>query len=146
MPGAYPSAWGCSPLFSRAPPPLGGRVDVADDGLCSLGDVDEEQAPVRRCHRYLSDRRNQLNYRDALAKDLPIGSGEIESAHRYIAQQRLKRPGAWWRVKHAEYMLALRITRRNGDWQAYWATVGKHRSRAKAANLNRPTVSRQTAA
>jgi hypothetical protein len=43
-------------------------------------DVDEEQAPVRRCHRYLSDRRNQLNHRDALAKDLPIGSGEIESA------------------------------------------------------------------
>jgi hypothetical protein len=109
-------------------------------------DVDEEQAPVRRCHRYLSDRRNQLNYRDALAKDLPIGSGEIEGAHRYIAQQRLKRPGAWWRVKHAEYMLALRITRRNGDWEAYWATVGKHASRAKAANLNRPTVSRKTAA
>jgi hypothetical protein len=24
-------------------------------------------------------------YREALAKDLPIGSGEIESAHRYIA-------------------------------------------------------------
>jgi hypothetical protein len=26
-----------------------------------------------------------------LHKDLPISSGEIESAHRYIAQQRLKR-------------------------------------------------------
>jgi hypothetical protein len=32
---------------------------------------------------------------------LPIGSGEIESAHRYVAQQRLKRPGAWWRVEAA---------------------------------------------
>jgi hypothetical protein len=50
----------------------------------------------------LNGRRNQLNYREALANDLPIGSGEIESAHRYIAQQRLKRPGAWWRVDHAE--------------------------------------------
>jgi hypothetical protein len=29
--------------------------------------------------------------------------------------------------------------------EAYWATVGKHASRAKA-NLNRPTVSRKTAA
>jgi hypothetical protein len=47
-----------------------------------------------------------------VAKDLPIGSGEIESAHRYIAQQRLKRPGAWWRVKHAEYMFELRVTGR----------------------------------
>jgi hypothetical protein len=113
---------------------------------CEAPDVDEEQAPVRRCHHYLSDRRNQLNYRDALAKDLPIGSGEIESAHRNIAQQRLKRPGARWRVKHAEYMLALRITRRNDDWEAYWATVGKHASGAKVANLNRSTVSRKAAA
>jgi hypothetical protein len=62
----------------------------------------------------LNARRNQLNYRGALANGLPIGSGEIESAHRYIAQQCLKRPGAWWRVDHAEYMLPLRITRRNG--------------------------------
>ena len=99
---------------------------------CEAPDVDEEQAPVRRCHRYLSDRRNQLNYKDALAKDLPIGSGEIESAHRYIAQQRLKRPGAWWRVKHAEYMLALRVTRRNGDWDANWASIGKNGSSAMA--------------
>lgn len=100
-------------------------------------EVGDDQAPVRRCHRYLSGRRSQLNYRDALANDLPIGSGEIESAHRYIAQQRLKLPGAWWRVDHAEYMLALRINRRNGDWAAYWTTFGKT---ASPANQNRPAV------
>jgi hypothetical protein len=83
-------------------------------------------APIRRCHRYLSARLNQLNYREALAKDLPIGSGEIESAHRYIAQQRLKLPGAWWRTDHADYMLALRITRKNGDWPAHWATLSRN--------------------
>jgi hypothetical protein len=91
----------------------------------------------------LSDRANHLNYRDALANDLPIGSGEIESAHRYIAQQRLKRPGAWWRVEHAEYMLALRINRRNGDWAAYWATLAKTGS---PANDNRSPASRESAA
>ena len=106
--------------------------------------IDDDQAPVRRCHRYLSSRRDQLNYREALANDLPIGSGEIESAHRYIAQQRLKRPGAWWRVEHADHMLALRINRRNGDWDAYWATFGKNLSRA--ANDNRQTTSRKSAA
>jgi hypothetical protein len=107
-------------------------------------EVDDEHAPVRRCHRYLNGRRNQLNYREALANDLPIGSGEIESAHRYIAQQRLKRPGAWWRVDHAEYMLALRITRRNGDWDDYWATFGTTGS--PVANQNTPTISRKSAA
>jgi hypothetical protein len=51
---------------------------------------------------------------------LPIGSGEIESAHRYLVQQRLKRPGAWWTPNNAEAMLALRIARANGHWSAYW--------------------------
>jgi hypothetical protein len=106
-------------------------------------ETDDDSAPVRRCHRYLSDRRPHLNYRDALAKDLPIGSGEIESAHRYIAQQRLKRPGAWWRVQHAEYMLALRINRQNADWAAYWATLSKA---GAPANDNQPAASRKSAA
>ncbi|MFZ0211037.1 MAG: hypothetical protein WAL59_33845, partial [Roseiarcus sp.] len=90
--------------------------------------------------------RNQLNYREALANGLPIGSGEIESAHRYIAQLRLnlKRPGAWWRVEQAEYRLALRINRRNGDWKVYGATFG--RTRSPAANQNRPPLSRKVAA
>ena len=99
-----------------------GRLDAACRRSPDIEppEVDDEQAPVRTCHRYFSARADHLNYHDALANDLPIGSGEIESAHRYIAQQRLKRPGAWWRVDHAEYMLALRINRINGDWAAYW--------------------------
>jgi hypothetical protein len=113
---------------------------------CEPSEVADDQAPVRQCHRYLSERRNQLNYKEALANDLPIGSGEIESAHRYIAQQRLKRPGAWWRVKHAEYMLALRINRRNGDWDAYWATFYESGSPARAVNLNRPHLTQKQAA
>lgn len=84
-------------------------------------DVQDSDAPVRQCHRYLSHRREQLNYQGALAHDLPIGSGEIESAHRYIVQQRLKRPGAWWRAANADYMLALRLNRANRQWDAYWA-------------------------
>ncbi len=119
-----------------------GRLDVtlqALAGHCEAPEVDDEQAPVRRCHRYLSTRRTQLNYRQALADGLPIGSGEIESAHRYVAQQRLKRPGAWWLVEHAEYMLALRITRTNGDWEAYWKALAQ--PSPAAANDNGPQKS-----
>jgi hypothetical protein len=124
-----------------------GRLDATLRALadhCEAPDVDDERAPVRRCHRYLSSRRSQLNYRQALADELPIGSGEIESAHRYVAQQRLKRPGAWWSVEHAEHMLALRITRINGDWHAYWATL--NRTPNTAANQNRPPQSQTKAA
>jgi hypothetical protein len=82
--------------------------------------VADADAPVRACHRYLSNRLDHLDYRGALAQGLPIGSGEIESAHRYVVQQRLKRPGAWWTPNNAEAMLALRIVRANGQWSAYW--------------------------
>jgi hypothetical protein len=85
----------------------------------SVGNDDD--APVRQCHRYLSNRMHQLDYQSALANDLPIGSGEIESAHRYIVQQRLKRPGSWWRAANADYMLALRLNRANNRWSEYWA-------------------------
>jgi hypothetical protein len=80
----------------------------------------EEAAPVRACHRHLAKRCAQLDYRAALAAGLPIGSGEIESAHRYLVQQRLKRPGAWWTADNAEVMLVLRIARANGQWHSYW--------------------------
>lgn len=40
---------------------------------------------------------------------LPIGSGEVESAHRYIPQKRLKIPEATWHPNTVNPMLALRI-------------------------------------
>lgn len=52
-------------------------------------EVDEAQAPVRKAYRYLRNRLDQLDDRDATEKELPIGSGEIESAQGYVAQARL---------------------------------------------------------
>ena len=122
-----------------------GRADVVLRVLAphrEALDVNDDQAPVRVCHRYLGARKDQLNYREALAEGLPIGSGEIESAHRYVAQKRLKLPGAWWLVENAEYMLALRINRLNGDWEAYWAALAAN----PPANINQPDGSLNVAA
>lgn len=76
--------------------------------------------PVRACYRYLNHRLDQVDYPRALAAQLPIGSGEIESAHRYVIQERLKLPGAWWQEAHAQQMLALRTCRANQQWEGYW--------------------------
>jgi hypothetical protein len=83
-------------------------------------EVADCEAAVRSCHRYLNRRKEQLDYPGALANELPIGSGEIESAHRYIVQKRLKLPGAWWCAANADYMLALRLNRANHKWGGYW--------------------------
>jgi hypothetical protein len=77
--------------------------------------IDDEQAAVRKCHRYLAQRLDQLDYQGAIEQGLSIGSGEIESAHRYIVQKRLKLPGSWWLAANADHMLALRVNRANGE-------------------------------
>lgn len=85
--------------------------------------IADKQAPVRAAYRYLHNRPLHLDYKGALAAELPIGSGEIESAHRYIIQSRLKRSGSWWTVENAEAMLKLRVLRANQDWDAYWLSL-----------------------
>jgi Uncharacterised protein family (UPF0236) len=88
-------------------------------------DIEESNAPVRACHRYLSNRTDQLDYKSAIENGLPIGSGEIESAHRYVIQARLKLPGAWWKAANVGTMLTLRTVRANGKWDDYWGNLAE---------------------
>ncbi|MCP3882519.1 MAG: hypothetical protein GY701_29600 [Sulfitobacter sp.] len=82
--------------------------------------VEDPNAPVRVCDRYIRNRLEQFDYPGALQAGLPIGSGRNESAHRYVIQERLKLSGAWWKIDNADKMLALRVTRANGNWGKYW--------------------------
>jgi Uncharacterised protein family (UPF0236) len=83
----------------------------------------DAEAPVRVCFRYLSNHSDFLDYKGALAAGLPTGSGEIESAHRYVFQSRLKIAGAWWKMENLKKMVALRVLRTNGGWEDYWSNV-----------------------
>jgi hypothetical protein len=85
----------------------------------------DTDAPVRVCYRYIANRPNFLDYKGTLAAGLPIGSGEIESANRYVIQIRLKIAGAWWKIENASKMLALRVLRCNGAWEEYWRDLGQ---------------------
>jgi hypothetical protein len=50
----------------------------------------------------------------------PVGSGEVESAHKSLPQQRLKLPGACWHPDSLNPMMALRVVRANGWWDDFW--------------------------
>lgn len=82
--------------------------------------VPDEEAPVRRAHRYLSNRGEQLDYAGTLQSQLPIGSGLIESGHRHVIQSRLKIAGASWTIDKAERLLQIRTARANQKWQTLW--------------------------
>jgi hypothetical protein len=81
----------------------------------------DDQNSISKLFKGYVENYSQLNYKFAIEHELPIGSGRIESSHRFIAQERLKKPGAWWLEENADAMLAIRTHRQNGGWSEYWA-------------------------
>lgn len=61
-----------------------------------------------------------LHYDRALADGLPIATGVIEGACRYLVQDRMGRTGAVWSAAGAEAVLRLRALRTSGDFDDYW--------------------------
>lgn len=70
--------------------------------------------------QYLQRFADACHYELYKIQGLPIGSGEVESAHRYIPQKRLKIPGATWHPNTINPMLALRVIRANEWWSDFW--------------------------
>jgi hypothetical protein len=66
---------------------------------------------------YLQNNRDRINYRSQRKAGYPLGSGGIESAHKFICHARLKRSGAWWYVANSNHMLALRCAKYNGTFE-----------------------------
>lgn len=75
---------------------------------------------AEQLHGYLSRFKDAVHYGAFKEAGLPIGSGEIEAAHRIVPQKRLKLPGAWWNEATVNPMLALRVMRANGWWDEFW--------------------------
>ena len=72
------------------------------------------------CIQYIENRPGQFNYKEAKKRELPVGSGKVESTHRSLMQKRLKKPGAWWLRENAAKMADLRTLRANGGWELLW--------------------------
>lgn len=75
---------------------------------------------MRQLAGYLSRFSDAVDYQAASEAGIPLGSGEVESAHRYIPQKRMKIPGACWHPDNVNPMLALRALRANGWWDDFW--------------------------
>lgn len=91
--------------------------------LRAIGGGGSQPQAAQDAIRYLENRLGQLDYKGAIERGLPIGSGLIESGHRHVLQQRLKIPGAWWRLDNAKAMAHLRVLRKNNLWNSYWQTI-----------------------
>lgn len=74
----------------------------------------EAEQAIQRALTYFTPRLEQVTYGAHRKAGYPIGSGAIESAHRFIVHSRLKRSGAWWYQENSNAILALRCARYNG--------------------------------
>jgi hypothetical protein len=105
------------------------QIDLIDSGKVSqvLETLTNYQGKgserVQNLCQYLERFSDAVHYDYFRAQGLPLGSGEVESAHRYIPQKRLKIPGACWHPNTINPMLALRIIRANNWWQDFWQTL-----------------------
>jgi len=92
----------------------------AMEPFCEPASVADEEAPVRSAIRYLRNRLECLDYPGAIARELPIGSGLIESGHKHVLHARLKQAGSAWLPHHADAIAQLRVLRANHQWDAFW--------------------------
>ena len=69
---------------------------------------------------YLTKYADFLRYDEYLAEGLPIATGVIEGACRYLVKDRMEKTGARWHLSGAEAILRLRSLRASGDFDEYW--------------------------
>ena len=88
---------------------------------------------IKKACGYLANRTRTrlMRYANALRDGLPIATGVIEGACRYLVKDRMDRTGACWSLEGAEAVLRLRALRSSGDFDEYW---NFHLAREKERN------------
>jgi transposase len=98
--------------------------------------------------RYLSTRREMMDYPTFQQAGWPIGSGTVECANKVVMQMRLKGPGMRWAPAHVNPLLALRTAvcydyfrkwRNEGVWERLVTTL-RERLRVQAGRQATPSA------
>jgi hypothetical protein len=98
-----------------APPVLAAlRALVAADGNAA--------AVVRKALAYFGEHAQRMDYPAFVARQLPIGSGTVESSCKTLIQQREKGAGMRWSPTGAQAVASLRAVARSQRWERFWQT------------------------
>jgi hypothetical protein len=73
---------------------------------------------------YVERNRSRIRYQEPWHSGLAVGSGAVEGACKHVIQSRFKRAGMRWKPPGFLNVLALRLARLNGTFQAFWASRG----------------------
>ncbi len=89
---------------------FGKRIIKELDWLSKSKNTDELTKPIlRQVRDYLKTHINHIQYRQFKKQGLPIGSGMVESACKWLIQQRFKGTGMRWSEDGFNHLLHLRL-------------------------------------
>jgi len=90
-----------------------------------------EAESIELAIRYLEKRLPMIDYPHFRRRQIPIGSGNVESGHKVVMQQRMKQAGMRWAEANLNPMLALRVALCNQTWQTSWQEIERRILREK---------------
>ena len=81
----------------------------------------KKETEIRNLYSYYHTRQTKMRYDEFRKLGYFIGSGAVESANKYLVQQRLKQAGMKWLIKGAHSILKLREKVYEGSWARVWS-------------------------
>ena len=94
-----------------------GKITKIVDEVKSLLKVRATSKIMKKLKSYFVSNESRMQYATNREKNLPIGSGVIESAIRRVINMRVKAPGSFWKLGFAETMIYLRAQLLYGRWE-----------------------------
>jgi hypothetical protein len=86
---------------------------------------------------YFENNKKRMNYDEYIKKGYPIGSGNVESACRYLVKDRMEKTGMRWKIPGAQSILSLRATYINNDLNNYWEYYMKNENSRLYGNMRK---------
>ena len=108
------------------------KQKVFADTLCELidnGNVDEllrilepykefKKNGVVNFYNYVERLKDCMHYDQYRKKGYLVGSGHVESSHRYVMQDRMKRPGQHWNRPYGQGILSAKCRYESDNWSS----------------------------
>jgi hypothetical protein len=99
----------------------GGVLEVCAILINLIKEHPKKETEIRNLYSYYYSRQNKMRYDEFRKQGYFIGSGAVESANKYLVQQRLKQAGMKWCIKGAHSILKLREKLYEGSWARVWS-------------------------